>query len=228
MFAATASISAPSQSYIGRLKLFSAAVAFFVLGAISACRYHDTSLKWTEEVRLSEGRVVILTRYQEFKGPHELTQTPSVSDYWFEFKHPDSGKLVRWQSDRDLATLVLLVEKGGTYLLTRPHFGSSMKRYGCPSPPYLLFRLQADDSWAQVPITDIPIKNVRVNMTFNPDSARARIKASGYRLLSSDTSNSEFNDRPFIINFSLMKEQTFALSNCSRTDDRDYLVDLTN
>jgi hypothetical protein len=107
---------------------------------LCACIDRDTSLKWTEDVRLPDGRIVTLTRYQEFKGPHELGETPSASDYWFEFKHPDTGEVVRWQSDRDLATLALMMDGGAPVLLTRPHFGSSMIRYRCPNPPYLLYQ----------------------------------------------------------------------------------------
>jgi hypothetical protein len=78
--------------------------------ALSACNKSNAPLKWTEDVRLPDGRVVTLTRYQEFKGPHELGDTPSESDYWFEFKHPDTGEVVRWQSDRDLETLALMMD----------------------------------------------------------------------------------------------------------------------
>ncbi len=87
---------------------------------------------------LPDGRVVVLTRYQEFYGPHEMNQPPTESDYWFEFKHPDTGELVRWKSDRDLATIALLINKGLPELLVTPRFGTSIFRYQCPDPLYLL------------------------------------------------------------------------------------------
>lgn len=188
----------------------------------AGCFGRDDSIKWTEDVRLPDGRVVTLTRYQEFKGPHELGETPTESDYWFEFRHPDSGETVRWQSDRHLATLALMMDGKVPVLLVKPQFGSSMERFNCPNPPYLLYRYE-QGAWTAVPIAQIPVKRLRANMTVSPDERRKQIAASGYRLSAEDTSMSYHNHRRFIINFALMKEQTFALQNCGRT--RDYLID---
>jgi hypothetical protein len=46
-----------------------ASMAAVLLPSFAACA---TSLKWTEGVKLPDGRIVTLTRYQEFRGPHEL------------------------------------------------------------------------------------------------------------------------------------------------------------
>lgn len=188
---------------------------------LSACSDPNTSLKWVEDVRLPDGRIVTLTRYQEFKGPHELGQPPTESDYWFEFKHPDTGQMIRWESDRDLRTLALMMDGGVPLLLTRPAFGISMRRYKCPNPPYLLFRFE--DVWKQVPIGQIPVKRLRVNMTFGPSDSRKTIESSRYRLTADQTSNSEDNYRPYIINFSLMTGQDFDYANCDRA--RNYLIE---
>lgn len=197
-------------------------LALFSVLLLIGCSAREDSLKWTEDVRLPDERIVTLTRYQEFKGPHELGDSPSASDYWFEFKHPDTGETVRWQSDRDLATLALMVDRGTSFLLTKPHFGSSMRRYSCPNPPYLLYRFR-QGAWQQIPIVDMPIKKIRVNMTFSPDDSRAHIAAAGYRLSVEETGNSLRDERPYVINFKLLTEQTFDQANCGRK--RDYLID---
>jgi hypothetical protein len=193
------------------------ALLFILLG----CSRQSSPLKWTEDVRLPDGRVVTLTRYQEFKGPHELGDTPSVSDYWFEFKHPDTGQVVRWQSNRDLRTMALMMDGKNPMLLTRPAFGSSMWTYNCPNPPYLLFKF--DGAWKQIPVTEIPVKRFRVNMTFGPSDSRREIRLSNYHLTAEQTSKSYHNTASYIINFDLMKEQTFDKKNCGLS--RNYLVD---
>ena len=182
----------------------------------------DDRLQWTEDVRMPDGRVVTLTRYQEFKGPHELGDTPSASDYWFEFKHPDTGKTVRWESDRDLATLALMMDGTVPVLLARPHFGSSMQRFNCPNPPYLLFRFE-HGAWVAAPVAEIPVKRLRANMTSNPDDERKHIVASRHRLSADDTSLTFMDNRRFIVNFALMKEQTFGRQNCGRLSN--FLID---
>jgi hypothetical protein len=156
------------------------AMGAMAIAVATGCSAKDTPLKWIEDVRLPDGRVVTLTRYQEFKGPHELGDTPTATDYWFEFKHPDTGQIVRWQSDRDLATLAVMMDQKMPVLLAMPNFGG-LDRLGCPNPPYLLYRYEAG-AWRQVPIDQIPIKRLRVNMTFNPKEQRVLIRSSNYRL----------------------------------------------
>lgn len=191
-------------------------ISAIAIAVATGCSAQTPPLKWTEDVRLPDGRVVTLTRYQEFKGPHELGETPTESDYWFEFKHPDTGQIVRWQSDRDLATLALMMDGAAPVLLVTPHFGDSMLRYKCPNPPYLLYRFEGN--WKPVPIDRIPVKRLRVNMTESPKYQKA-IKESGFHLTADQTSNSEHNYRPYIIDFSMMTQQTFKTENCGRTLD---------
>lgn len=197
------------------------AMGAMAIAVATGCSAKNAPLKWTEDVRLPDGRVVTLTRYQEFKGPHEVGETPTESDYWFEFKHPDTGQIVRWQSDRDLATLALMMDGTVPVLLVKPDFGSSMLRYNCPNPPYLLYRFEG--AWQQAPIGQIPVKRLRVNMTFAPNDRQKSIKASGFRLTADQTNSSEHNHLPYIINFSLMTEQTFLPMNCDR--NRNYLIE---
>ena len=192
------------------------ALALLTALAVSACNA-VSPLKWTEDVKLPDGRVVTLTRYQEFKGPHELGDQPTDSDYWFEFKHPDTGQVVRWQSDRDLETLALLMDGAVPLLLVTPHFGTSFNRYNCPNPPYLLFRYES--AWKQISIDQIPVKKIQVNMTFAPRDSRKKIEASNFHLSAEQTINSHHNYRSYLINFDLMKRQTFGIANCGHQPD---------
>src|SRR5688572_10393325 len=141
-------------------------VGFFcvlLIACLTGCS--DRPLAWTEDVLLPDSRVVTLKRYQEFEGPHEIGDTPTESDYWFEFKHPDTGETVRWESDRDLDTLALMIHKGIPMLLVKPSFGSSLHRYKCPNPPYLLLEYGLH-TWRDIPLQRLPVKTLRANMTF--------------------------------------------------------------
>jgi len=190
--------------------------------SLSGCGRDDRALKWTEEVLLPDGRKVVLTRYQEFKGAHELGDTPTESDYWLEFEHPETGEIVRWESDRDLNTLVLMIDRSTPLLLVKPWFGSSMWRLKCPNPPYLLFRYEAG-KWQQVDVAQIPVRRLRVNVTYSPKQRRDLIRSSGHHLGIEVTQDSQHDYRPYVINFGLMTEQTFIPENCDR--NRDYLID---
>ena len=198
---------------------------WFWLVAIALCvaailywRWYDkTRLRWIEDVRLPDGRIVTLTRYQEFMGPYTLGDTPTESDYWFEFKHPSTGTTVRWDGKRELATVALMMRGETPVLLVTPQFGGDFK-FDCPEPRYLLFQF-ANSAWQRIDLETIPVKRLRSNMTTWPKSYRSDIEAA-YKKLNADTAAR--NGAWFSladIDFGLMKKQVFGQPNgCHRQD----------
>lgn len=176
----------------------------------------ERSIKWTEDAKLTDGRVVTLTRYQEFR---DADYDPG--NYWFEFKHPDSGQIVHWESDRDLAPLVLLIHKGDVLLIVSPKWGSSVMRYKCPDPPYLLYRYDSQ-VWQQVSLADVPIKELRANVIYSVYDYVGEIKKRRNHLPIEVTQSQTRDRKQWIIDFRLMKEQTFGGSNCGRSSN--YLI----
>lgn len=174
---------------------------------IAACT--GSSLKWTEDVLLPDGRTVTLTRYQEFKGPSEPFTPPTESYYWFEFKNPDTGKKVRWENDRELATVALGIDDGVPSLLTRTNFGGRFT-YHCPDPPYLAFRY-VDGQWVRVPLTELQRKVITPNMTGGGVSkVRPFIEANHHHLSAADVAAHGINIfTGKVIDLSTLKEQTF-------------------
>lgn len=201
---------------------------WFVLIAIALCvaamlywRWYDkTRLRWVEDVRLPDGRVVTLTRYQEFMGPYTLGDTPTESDYWFEFKHPSTGAIVRWDGKRELATVALMMRGEIPVLLVTPQFDGRF-RYNCPEPAYLLFQFNAG-AWQQAPLATIPVKRLRSNMTYLPKNSRSQIESFNKRLDADAAARTGARFSLADIDFSLMKEQVFGQpGGCDRV--RNYL-----
>ena len=149
-----------------------------VVALLSGC---GDRLKWTEDVRLPDGRTVTLTRVQEFNGPHYLFEEPTPSYHRFEFRNPDTGEKVRWEDDRDLATVALSINGGVPELLTTPQFGGPFP-YRCPDPPVVAFQF-VKGTWTRVPIQDVAAKVVKPNMTnWVVGYLRPAIEAAGNRL----------------------------------------------
>ncbi len=102
--------------------------------------FSDSNLSWTEDVKLPDGRVVTLSRYVEFKGGGSQFGDPSTESLIrFEFKHPSSGEVVRWESTKQQKlqkTIALWLDNGKPMLLTEPAYGGELFAYGCPNPPY--------------------------------------------------------------------------------------------
>ena len=185
---------------------------------IAACT--GSSLKWTGDVLLPDGRIVTLTRYQEFKGPSEPFTPPTESYYWFEFKNPDTGKKVRWENDRYLATVALSFDGATPQLLTSPNFSGAFK-FNCPDPSYLLFR-HIDGRWVQVPLTEIVPSVITPNMTsFDVRYVRQFIEANHGHLSAANVAAhglSLFQGK--VIDLTELKEQTFG----KECDDPDYML----
>jgi len=188
--------------------------------ALSSCS--GDSLKWREEVLLSDGRVITLTRYQEFNGPHELGQPPTASNYWLEFKHPDTGQTVRWEYGRHLGTVALFIHEKTPYLLVKPRYGSSRRDFDCPDPPYLLYRFEST-TWQKTDLGNIPVKQLSANMTDGTDGDRkAIIEKKHYLEVEHTRLRYVLNMQPWVIDFGLMNEQTFGHDNCSKRSN--YLL----
>lgn len=171
--------------------------------------WHDkTRLRWVEDVRLPDGRVVTLTRYQEFMGGHGLGDTPTESDYWFEFKHPATGEVIRWDGKRELATVALMMRGETPVLLVSPNFAGD-HQYDCPDPSYLLFQFDKRE-WRRVALESIPVKRLRSNMTYSPKSLRRHIESLGKRLDADESSRAGARFSLADIDFGLMKEQIFG------------------
>jgi hypothetical protein len=146
---------------------------------VAACGSKDGSLKWTEDVLLADGRIVTLTRYHEFHGPHAIGEPPAESEYWLEFKHPDTGQHIRWENDGHLKTVALMLTDGVPELLVYPVGSLFMRK--CPDPPYLLFRFEAN-RWAEVPLSAARGRKIKLNMTVAATDVRNEAKASDHRL----------------------------------------------
>ena len=194
-----------------------ALVSVLISLAVSGCGERIPPLKWTEDVKLPDGRVTTLTRYQEFRGTHELGAPPTESNSWFEFKNPETSATVRWQGTRELSTVALMMDGPTPLLLTMPNF-SGPEKFGCPNPPYLLFRFSGT-TWQQVIPFAAPISILRVNMTFHPHDQRLNIVAAGYHLSAQQTSSYSYDRMPFLINLEGMTKQTFSQQNCGQIAD---------
>lgn len=142
-------------------------------------------IEWTEDVELPDERMVTLTRLQEMNGPPgEPFGPPTPSYHRFDFVNPDNGEKVRWENERDLGTVALMLVEKKPWLLTTPVFGGSHRRYGCREPPYIALRY-VEGEWREAPLEKLPVKVLRANMTgsdASSDYGRRYIEKHGSHL----------------------------------------------
>lgn len=194
-------------------RLISSSRSLILLAAtlfvVSGCS--DSPERWEETVRSPDGRAFLLTRHQEFTfggGVGETFDKRVPSDYWLEFDLRP-GYRVRWeQTENHVGTVALLsTADDRLYMLTMPLKGH--REYGCPNPPYLLWRHMPSTShrgifrsWYRVPLEEIPYKRVESNMTFGADQER----------------RGRYNYRKWLMDFSRVQRQSFGDCNVAADD----------
>ena len=150
-------------------------LAACILILTAGCSSADDPLRWTEEVRLPDGRAVTLTREQRFD------EVGYLAGYWLEFLHPETKEKVRFDNRGYLRTAALYVLNGEAHLILTPTFAIHMDAYGCPNPPYLTFKY-VNGGWLQLSWEQAPRGAWPKNVTLDPKYVRAQIRRYGHRV----------------------------------------------
>lgn len=174
--------------------LFKTLLLVVLLATISGCSA-DSTLRWEESVVLPDGRVVVLKREQHFdEGDY-------VGAHSFEFQHPVTKQVVKWQSEAALHApalpqaanwqkrpsdgffrlVALFMVHDVPHILVAPTFGGHNEAAGCPYPSMFVYRYDGS-GWKQVPYTASPVREVKNNTTIDPKADRDYIKASRHKL----------------------------------------------
>lgn len=177
---------------------------FLLLGsAISAC---SSTMRWTEEVKLHDGRILIVERMYNLGGyrgleSHERTEL----DETITFSVPDSNKQITWKTDfRDsqpepnsLNLLQIEVVKGVPYIATYPAGCIAYNKWQRPNPPYVFFKY-VDNNWKQISLAEFPVELNKINVMIGGpqrhdpkpyysvgavDSGNTRIRTPEYRTI---------------------------------------------
>ncbi len=180
-------------------------VDVIVLSAIALAIYYWASpryfptkippLVWEESVVLPDQRVVVLKRVQHFdEGDY-------VGAHSFEFEHPVTKQVVKWQSDAALyvstlpqaanwqkrptdgffSLVALFMVQDVPHILVSPTFGGQNEQAGCPHPSMFVYKYTGT-RWEQIPYAANPVRVVTNNTTIDPKSNREYIKATGFKV----------------------------------------------
>jgi hypothetical protein len=206
---------------------WSIVLAWACLLTLSAC---SDGLKWSEDVRLPDGRVVTLNRQVEFEGPTGGPGGPHTESFQrIEFVSPIDGDTVVWENRRPnamLGVVALWADGRRLRILTAPLYGGDEFKVGCPNPPYLVYEYSSGE-WKPLAWNQIPRMAIRANVTTQPLYARALIERSRKHLTAEQTSNSLYTlangfEVPYVVNLEPDIKQSFASQNCDRK--RNYLI----
>src|SRR6185437_4005132 len=138
-------------------------IALLAIAAIFGAIYYWISSsaihEWKEEVKLSDGRVIVVEQKRRFDGR-------VARESWVDFSLPESGgKTIEWHES--LLPLVLNVNGGKLYLGARAPSKTEQIKYGNPKSGYMPF-VGADGKWESIPFEEVPSAIYESNMLIWP------------------------------------------------------------
>jgi len=125
---------------------------------------------WQEEVRLHDGRTIVVERSQSYGGRREIGQSPPIREQVISFRVPDSRKTITWKNEygedigrANFIPIALHVLNGTPYFVTTPNLCLSYNKWGRPNPPYVFFKYEGE-AWRRISIAEFPDKFREINL----------------------------------------------------------------
>lgn len=164
------------------------AISLIILGGgMSACA---DGTRWKEEVRLHDGKTLVVERSAVRKGRHEPFQPPTIGEQRLSFTHPETRRRVIWEDSysEDLGSanflpMMLEIDKDTAYLVASPMGCLSYNKWGRPNPPYVVFKYQGK-TWNRIAPQELPTRFKTPNLIISsPDDAA---KKAGVDLITAE------------------------------------------
>lgn len=157
------------------------------LGVAGVLVYSATSntLTWREEVALHDGGIVVVARTtvllpspmpgERVDGKRQLT-----------FTHPTTGKVVTWENTGEIGSrvfpMLLDVDGDRAFLATIAQSGSEYNDFGCPTPPYIVYRHDGS-AWFRVTLAELPVRFRKANISaISPNRLNDILREAKYYL----------------------------------------------
>ena len=145
-------------------------VAGAVMAAAQAGWFRLGGTSWKEEVRLHDGRTVIVERWVKRGGRHEIGQPGSYVAQTLKFALPGTSKTIEWEDpySKELGStsflpMLLDIVKDIPYLVVDPMGCQSYNKWGRPNPPYVIFKYE-NGQWIRIPLQELPAEITTPNL----------------------------------------------------------------
>jgi hypothetical protein len=147
------------MSYSMRPRLWFPLLAALLLSACS------NTVQWDEEVKLNDGRVIVVTQKKRCEGGDYAAKTKAscvAREAWLTIRLTEfSDKEIVWHES--LNPLVVNIHQRRLYVVGIPPTSLEFRTYGATNPPYFGFVLDGG-AWRRIPFTEIPEAIYGTNM----------------------------------------------------------------
>lgn len=167
--------SVPAKRRSGWLVLL-AILAVIVVFGVQMCT--PATYRWKEEVRLHDGRLIVVERTRVMSGSREPFRSATVGKWTLAFENPDKpGKKIAFEAHGGAAPMLLGFIGSVPYVVINPRRGDAQYFYKCPHPPYIFFRY--DGEWKRIELRDFPRELVARNLPNDTPEYEARSRKWG-------------------------------------------------
>lgn len=125
-------------------------------------------LIWQEEVKLLDGRVIVVNQQRRYEGGYsgsDFGSTPRES--WLTVKLPETGNQeTTWHEKLDPSHLN--ITNGKLYIVAFPPTDREFYLYNRPRPPYIGYVFE-NKAWRRIPFNEIPVEMYDANLTLGSE-----------------------------------------------------------
>jgi hypothetical protein len=122
---------------------------------LAACSQDSPYVTWKEEVKLNDGRVIVVEQKKRPDGG-------IAREAWLTINLPEfSTQPIVWHEN--LSPLIVNIDGGKLYVVGYPPTIIEENKYGKPSPDYVAF-VWDHGAWNRIPFDDIPQQIYTTNM----------------------------------------------------------------
>lgn len=137
---------------------------FLIIGCTSVLAKQDNFREWQEEVKLNDGRVIVVTQKKRCEGAYTGgNYAPCIArEAWLTMNLPEfSDKPIIWHES--LSPRIVNSHDGQLFIVGMFPTLREFKLYGEPKPPYIGF-VWKENTWQRIPFEAIPEAIYDVNM----------------------------------------------------------------
>ena len=135
-------------------------VALVACASVSACLNYiltpsyTPEIRWKEEVRLHDGRIIVVEQWAKRGGRSEPGQPPMALWSEIKAKNPVTGAEVAWREDSASGAYVFDFVGEIAYVAVSVGLYPACKKYGFPESNFVFFRY--DGEWKRISYSEFP------------------------------------------------------------------------
>lgn len=124
---------------------------------------------WKEEVKLLDGRVIVVNQQRRFEGAYNGSNYGGVPrESWLTLKLPETGNQeTTWHEKLDPTNLNVV--NGKLYIVGIPPTDREFYLYNRPRPPYIGYVFE-NKAWRRIQFNEIPVAMYDVNLSIDSEN----------------------------------------------------------